>query len=33
MFSWNEFLENTDIEPSARFGNAYLNALGTLRTS
>jgi hypothetical protein len=30
FISWNEFLENTYIEPSVRYGNSYLNALHTL---
>ncbi len=31
LISWNEFYENTYVEPSARYGSTYLNALRKLR--
>lgn len=32
LISWNEFFENTYVEPSVRFGNTYLGAIRALRT-
>ncbi len=32
LISWNEFFENTYVEPSVRFGNTYLAAIRSLRT-
>lgn len=32
VISWNEFFENTYVEPSARFGNTYLAAIRALHT-
>jgi hypothetical protein len=32
LISWNEFFENTYVEPSVRFGNTYLEAIRSLRT-
>jgi hypothetical protein len=32
LISWNEFFENTYVEPSVRFGNTYLEAIRALRT-
>ncbi len=33
LISWNEFFENTYIEPSLRYGTAYLDELRHLRSS
>ncbi|MBV8950457.1 MAG: hypothetical protein JOZ99_06260 [Actinobacteria bacterium] len=32
LISWNEFFENTYVEPSVRYGDAYLNAIRSLHT-
>jgi hypothetical protein len=32
LISWNEFFENTYVEPSVRFGDTYLAAIRALRT-
>jgi len=31
FISWNEYFENTYVEPSVRYGSTYLDALGALR--
>ena len=31
--SWNEFVENTYLQPSLRYGSRYLDALGRLAAS
>ncbi|MBV8950409.1 MAG: hypothetical protein JOZ99_06010, partial [Actinobacteria bacterium] len=32
LISWNEFFENTYVEPSVRYGDTYLNAIRSLHT-